>query len=73
MTRWNVVFDTARGERVFRTIAARIRSRLLPAAGWVAEIAGVALIACAVGMVWLPGALLIVGVYVCIAANTNET
>jgi hypothetical protein len=40
-------------------------------AWWIAEAAGVALVAGGVGLVWTPAALVLVGLYVAAAANVR--
>jgi hypothetical protein len=72
MRTWSIVFDPASGKRVFRSLAARARSRALPALRWCVEIAGVVLLALAAWTISAPLALAIIGGYAVIAANIGQ-
>lgn len=67
-----IIFDTATGQRVFRSALERVRAWTLPALRWTTEVAGVALVAVACWMVTPAAGLLVVGLYAIVFANTRD-
>lgn len=69
-----LIFDPARGRRVYRALSGRwSRRQLVTAARWLLEAAGVALLAVAAGLaVGAAAGVVLAGCYVIIVANVHE-
>ena len=69
-----IFFDTATGKRIYRRAVGRLAARVVTrtTALWAAEVVGVIAIAAGAWMAYAPLGLVIVGLYLVAAANSQD-